>query len=78
MEGVELMEDEVFKQIIGYENYYISNRGRCWNNKTKRFIGTIDKITGFINVNLYNAEARRKKFQVRQLVNQYFGNNDFK
>ena len=27
------------EKINGYENYYISNQGRCYNTKTKSFVG---------------------------------------
>lgn len=72
MEGVELLEGEVFKQIIGYENYYISNKGRCYNVKTKRFIGH-DNGYGYIIVQLYNDDNEQQNFLIHQLVMQFFG-----
>ena len=38
MEGVEKLPNEQFYQLMGFPNYYISNQGRCYDIKTKRFI----------------------------------------
>ena len=73
MEGIELLPNEQFKQIIGYENYYISNCGRCWNNKTKRFSGSISKKTGYVQVGLSNEGKQKQHFLIHRLVLQYFG-----
>jgi len=73
MEGVELMENEQFKQIIGYENYYISNCGRCWNDKTKKFVGSVNKETGYIQVCLTKGRANKLSSYIHRLVLQYFG-----
>ena len=70
MEGVELKPDEQFKQIVDYPNYYISNQGRCWSNKTKQFIGSINKKTNCIVVRLRN-EWKIQTFKVQQLVMKY-------
>ena len=51
MEGVELRKGEQFVPIRCYENYYISNQGRCYNTKTKNFVGA-DNGTGYIKVSL--------------------------
>lgn len=71
MEGVELLEGEVFKQIIGYDNYYISNKGRCYNAKNKRFIGAYDKY-GYIIVGFRN-KGKTHTFKIHRLVMAYFG-----
>lgn len=71
MEGVELLEGEVFKQIIGYDNYYISNKGRCYNAKNKRFIGAYDKY-GYIIVGFHN-KGKTHTFKIHRLVMAYFG-----
>ena len=71
MEGVELLEGEVFKQIIGFDDYYISNKGRCWNIKNKRFVGSKQK-NGYIRASLYN-ESSQHAFLIHRLVLQYFG-----
>ena len=70
MEGLELIEGEVFKQIIGFDNFYISNKGRCWNSKTKHFLGTYNQ--GYIQVHL-RQDGNEITTRIHQLVMQYFG-----
>ena len=72
MEGVTVEEGEEFRQINDYPNYWISNLGRCWNNKTQKFVGA-DNGHGYIIVSLCNGRADKQMFKVHRLVMQYFG-----
>ena len=72
MNGVELMDGEEFRQINGFPNYYISNMGRCYNIKTKHFVGTVNKKDGYVHVGLYNGKGQRN-FLMHRLVIQAFG-----
>lgn len=65
-----IANDEVFRQIKDYPAYYISNYGRCFNQKTNRFIGSITK-QGYVRVALTN-ETNRESFGVHELVLQAF------
>ena len=42
MEGITLLVNEKFVSIPVFDNYLISNMGRCYNTKTKRFVGSAD------------------------------------
>lgn len=71
MEGVELMENEEFKQIIGFENYFISNQGRCYNSKTKNFIGSVNG-RGYVITTLHR-QNEKFVFSIHVLVMKMFG-----
>ena len=68
MEGVELLEGEQFVPIRCYENYYISNKGRCYNTKTKNFV-RYNNGNGYIRVNL----GHKDKYLMHRLVMEHFG-----
>jgi len=68
MEGVELREGEQFVPIRCYENYYISNQGRCYNTKTKNFVG-YKQPNGYIRVTLEGKD----KYYIHRLVMEHFG-----
>ena len=71
IDSIEKLDGEVFKQINGFDNYYISNKGRCYNTKTHRFVGS-DNGQGYKQVHL----SQNHKLQhplIHQLVMEYFG-----
>lgn len=70
MEEIQLLENEQFKQIVGFENYWISNKGRCYNSKTKKFVGA--NSSGYVLVSLCN-EGGYITTTMHDLVMQYFG-----
>ena len=67
MEGVELRKGEQFVPIRCYENYYISNQGRCYNTKTKNYV-RYKQPNGYIRVTL-----GKDKYQMHYLVMSHFG-----
>ena len=67
MEEVELREGEQFVPIRCYENYYISNQGRCYNTKSKNYV-RYKQPNGYIRVSL-----GKDKYQMHYLVMSHFG-----
>ena len=63
--------NEVFVPIRGFENYLISNQGRCWNTRTKRFVGC-DDGNGYIKVG-FQKDGRTQNFKIHRLVMLHFG-----
>ena len=68
MEGVELRKGEQFVPIRCYENYFISNQGRCYNTKTKNFVG-YKQNKGYRQVCL----GSKDKYLMHRLVMEHFG-----
>ena len=66
---------EVFKQINGYENYYISNFGRVYSVKKQDFMKqSISKQNGYICVSICN--KKHKTFTIHRLLGLYFIKNE--
>ena len=71
MEGFDkLLENEEFTEIRNYPNYIISNMGKCYNKKTKQFVGADCK--GYVIVSLCNDDGQQN-FYIHQLVMDHFG-----
>lgn len=63
---------EEWKQISGFENYYVSNFGRVYNCVTKRFIGNkASGKYGYAKVKLRNG-SRIRLVDVHRLVAELF------
>ena len=71
IDSIKKLDGEEFKQVNGFDNYYISNKGRCYNTKTQNFVGAYNK-KGYVKVDLSQNHNSLKKY-VHQLVMQYFG-----
>jgi len=69
---IELIEGEEFVQVRGYDNYFISNKGRCYNTKTKKLVGA-NKGDGYILVGLSEKGKCHKTYQMHTLVMEHFG-----
>lgn len=69
---------EKWKQIKGYSNYQVSNKGRVRSNKNKtrcyRVMTTIEKSDGYLCINLMK-DSKMKQFVVHRLVAQAFKRN---
>lgn len=69
------LETEIFKQIQGYDNYYISNFGRIKNNHNNRE----NIMTPTINNNYYSIclikDEKEKQFYIHRLIAIYFIDN---
>ena len=64
--------NEVFVPIRGFENYLISNHGRVWNSKKKRFVGNVNRRKGYRQVS-FKREGKQHTFQIHRLVMFHFG-----
>ena len=67
MEGITLLVNEKFVSIPVFDNYLISNMGRCYNTKTKRFVGSADD-RGYVRVTL-NQDGFQQSSDMHQLCN---------
>jgi len=67
---------EYFKKIKGYPNYLISNEGRVYNYKYKRFLKPTKDRDGYLYVNLYK-NGVTKTHRIHRLVANTFIPNMF-
>lgn len=65
---------ELWKNICGFQNYQVSNRGRVKNIKTDRMISSIDVHSGYLQISLYN-KGKRKSIFIHILVANSFISN---
>lgn len=72
MEGVIKNEGEQFKQIEDFPDYFISNQGRLYSTKTKRFIGNVNKKTGYKSATL-SLGRKSATLYIHHLVMKMFG-----
>lgn len=67
--------NEIWKDVIGYENnYQVSNLGRIKSKTTRRIISTCDNKSGYLYVDLYKNNIR-KRIYVHKLVAEHFIDN---
>lgn len=62
------MSLEVWKKIKGFENYEVSAWGRVRNVNTKDILHQENHYKGYMRVDLYDEEGRRKHMKVHRLV----------
>jgi hypothetical protein len=65
---------EIFKNILGYEKYQVSNIGRVLNNNTGRILKPCLDSGGYFQVGL-SKEGKQRKFNVHRLVGMAFIEN---
>ena len=58
--------DEIFREIVGYENYKVSNFGNIMNVKTGRIIKSHSRKDGYLQISLCN--IKKYSFLVHRLV----------
>lgn len=73
MENVNNME--IFKDIKGYPNYQISNKGRIWSKYQNRYKATAENNKGYLQVNLKAINGKWKHELVHRLVALAFIDN---
>lgn len=72
MVNIDLTEkDEEFRVIDGYDNYCISNYGRCYSLFSKKFLKARDNGHGYLYCEIYK-DGKRKKFYIYRLVALHF------
>ena len=64
---------EAFKLIDGYDNYYITTRGRVYNEQTKTYLKQ-SISNGYLNVSL-SKNGKRKHKRVHRLMAEAFISN---
>ena len=62
-----IIYNEIWRQIDGYENYYVSNFGRVKNINTERILKQGKYKNGYCKIVLYN-DVKAKTFLVHRLV----------
>ena len=72
MENIPKNENEEFKQIEEFPDYFISNQGRLYSTKTNRFIGNVNKKTGYKSATLSRGR-KSDTLYIHHLVMKYFG-----
>ena len=60
-------DDELFKRIDGYDNYFISNQGNVKNNKTNKIMKLDKNTKGYCRVTL-SKRGKSKKHSIHRLV----------
>ena len=68
-------ETEVFKDIKGYPNYQISNKGRIWSKYRNRYKATMKNNSGYCYVNMKAINGKWKHELVHRLVALAFIDN---
>lgn len=59
---------EIFKVIKEYPLYSVSTEGRVIKNSTKKVMKPSKKPNGYMQINLFTCDGRRKKEHVHRLV----------
>lgn len=59
---------EIFKVIKEYPQYSVSSEGRILNKSTGKILNPSKKPNGYLHVNLFTGDGRRKKEYVHRLV----------
>lgn len=67
---------EIFKTIKEYPAYSISTEGRIRKNSNQKLMNPSKKPNGYMQINLFTGDGRRKKEYVHRLVALTFIPND--
>lgn len=65
---------EIYKDIIGFENYQISNYGNVYSKKTKKVLKNLLNTNGYLKVHL-QIKGKMKNLYIHRLVGEYFVEN---
>ena len=68
------VDEELFKRIDGYDNYFVSNFGNIKNNKTNRILKHSNHRQGYKEIHLCK-NGNVKSFKVHRLVGMAFLEN---
>ncbi|MBR1984406.1 MAG: hypothetical protein IKA31_01575 [Clostridia bacterium] len=66
------LQNEKWLPIINFPEYYISNLGRVYSNKCKKFLTNYINSSGYLRVGLYKNNIRKQRF-IHMLVVEHFG-----
>lgn len=59
---------EVWRDIQGYSDYQVSDKGRIWSAKSQRYLIPSQKENGYYQINLIADNGKRKKEYIHRLV----------
>ena len=69
---------EIYKDIHGYEGkYQITSWGRVWNVDAETFLMPEETDKGYLRVDLYGTDGKRRHYKVHRLVAEAFLANLF-
>lgn len=68
-------EMEIFKDIKGYPNYQISNKGRIWSKYRNRYLKPFVNNSGYEMINIMAVNGKRKGELIHRLVALAFVDN---
>ena len=66
---------EIFKDIKGYPDYQISNKGRLWSCKSNKYLNPFKNNKGYRMINIKAANGKRKGELIHRLVALAFIDN---
>ena len=66
---------EIFKDIKGYPDYQISNKGRLWSCKSNKYLKPFKNNKGYRMINIKAANGKRKGELIHRLVALAFIDN---
>ena len=61
------MNKEIFKQVLGYQNYLVSNMGRVYSKTRKKYLVPVKDGKGYMYVNL-SENGVTKTCKIHRLV----------
>ena len=61
------MNKEIFKQVLGYRDYLVSNMGRVYSKKRKKYLIPVKDGKGYMYVNL-SENGVTKTYKIHRLV----------
>lgn len=71
------MSLEIWKSVVGYENYSVSSWGRVKNNITGDMLRQEVHDKGYMRVDLYDCDRKRHHLKVHRLVAEAFIPNPY-
>lgn len=70
------MQEEIWKEIVGFENYEVSNFGRIRRKATGKFLTYSVSNWGYCRVNAYNNGVKKHISVHRAVAQAFIPNND--
>ena len=72
LENKEFQNEEIWKEIAGFPNYAVSNKGRVMNLKSGKVLKNGSNTHGYSVVNLCKGDGKPKNVKVHKLVAKAF------
>ena len=68
------MAKEIWKAVNGFDEYFVSNKGRVYSKKRNKYLKPLCSETGYLKVGLWN-KSKRKVVKIHRLVAEAFIEN---